>query len=194
MKSKQHQLKMLMSLVMTLVMIGAGQTLKAEDQEQPQGSLLNTSFEQPDQKNKEMPASWFISGMQKDVHHLQWVDDEAHTGKHCVKVTIDPAAKPSWVQWRQDSKNVKPGQKYIATVYFKTKDVEGRAGFYIHVYDAKHKMIRNVVRAIETKDTDWKKLEIKFNVPEDGVMLYAGTVLRGTGTAWFDDLEVVEDK
>ncbi|WP_420125202.1 hypothetical protein [Longimicrobium sp.] len=38
--------------------------------------------------------------------------------------------------------------------------------------------------------TDWQRFEIVLDVPQEATAIYIGTLLAGSGRAWFDDLEI----
>jgi hypothetical protein len=38
--------------------------------------------------------------------------------------------------------------------------------------------------------TDWQRVEIVLDVPQEATAIYIGTLLAGSGRSWFDDLEI----
>ncbi|MCK4373859.1 MAG: carbohydrate binding domain-containing protein, partial [Candidatus Brocadiae bacterium] len=67
-------------------------------------------------------------------------------------------------------------------------DVEGYAGWYIHVGNKDDPMIMAPMLDGGAGTYDWKQVSLGFTAPEGATRASLGTVLRGTGTAWFDDV------
>ncbi|MBN2312136.1 MAG: DUF4091 domain-containing protein, partial [Candidatus Hydrogenedentes bacterium] len=67
----------------------------------------------------------------------------------------------------------------------KGEGVEGRAGWFIHVHGDRPLLINRAEAADGT--FDWREVAIEFEVPESGTSVSCGTLLHGTGRAWFDD-------
>ena len=121
-----------------------------------------------------------------DQHRVSWVDDAPHSGKRCGRCDVDAAAPPSWVKWVQDDIRVAPDADYRLEAWVKAKDTKGQAGWFIHVHGAQPMVVNQVANAGEGS-YDWKRVEIAFHTPPDALRASIGTVLHGTGTAWYDD-------
>ena len=119
-------------------------------------------------------------------HRLSWVAESPHSGKRCVRCDADAGALPSWVKWQQDEVAVSPDADYRFEAWVKADGVKGEAGWFLHVHGQKPMVLNQVARAGEGT-FDWRRVEIAFHTPSDAVRATFGTVLRGTGTAWFDD-------
>ncbi len=123
-------------------------------------------------------------------HRLFWQKGGAHSGNWCVRAEADPGAKPSWFKFAQTRIMAVPGQRVKITAWVKAKNVQGKAGWYIHVNGQQKSQIVNIVKSAGSGTFDWRPLTIEFTVPEDGQWWDLGTVLWGTGTAWYDDVRV----
>ena len=146
--------------------------------------LINGGFEAGDDD----PLEWIRVG-EDESHHLYWTDETAHSGKRCVKSVVDPKARPSWVKFYQRDIPLRPGARYILRGWVKAKGVKGEAGWYIHVFGDQGWLINKVFNAGEGS-YDWRAIEWQFTAPEGARTAHIGTVLYGTGTAWFDDAEL----
>lgn len=167
----------------------------AEPISQPQSDtlLVNGDLETPS-KNVKMPMGWQKSSASKQ-HVCTYVDDVVHGGKRALKVSVAEDAKHTWVQWKQQNLAVTSGQKFTLNAFVKSENIKGVVGFYVHVYNAKRKMVVNqVIKVKDIKNTDWQQIKARFTVPEDGIKMTVGTVLKGTGTAWYDDFVLTEMK
>ncbi len=78
--------------------------------------------------------------------------------------------------------------------YIKTENVSGYAGFWWRA-DAGNQpaSFANLGDAAPKGTTDWKRYELELPVPAKATAIYFGPLLAGSGTAWFDDLQVEID-
>ncbi len=143
-------------------------------------ALANGGFE----AGKSEPAAWRPAAVDAQ-HRMVRQQGGARSGKWCARCEVDPGAAPTWVKYQQGGIRVLPGEKYRFTGWVKARDVRGRVGWYVHV-DGKRPQL---VNKSETWDGtfDWRMATIEFEVPPGGSVLSCGTLLHGSGTAWFDD-------
>ncbi|MEW6355069.1 MAG: glycoside hydrolase domain-containing protein [Planctomycetota bacterium] len=146
--------------------------------------LLNGGFED----GGETPAGWTTWG-EDDTHHLSWVKESPCDGGRCVKCVVAAGAEPTWVKYGQYKIPLTSGKEYVLKACVKGKDVKGRAGFFIHVNGEKP-MIMNQSADAGEGTYDWKELEIRFTTPPDAKDATVGTILSGTGTAWYDEFRL----
>jgi rhomboid protease GluP len=117
----------------------------------------------------------------------------AHEGRQALRVT---ASAPTDAAIGQEVK-LKPGQWYRLTGWVRTRGLDPRgAGVYgtFHVHGRATNEV--IAKGPNHKgDTEWTKVVIPFQARGDGltriVMFFVGFG-AGTGTAWFDDLKLVE--
>jgi len=131
------------------------------------------------------PARW-EQAEADDQHRLAWTDEAPHGGQRCVRCDVDPAAPPTWVKWVQNDIGVEPDADYRFEAWVRGRDVKGQAGWFLHVHGQRPMALNRVVAAGEGT-FEWRRVEIAFRTPPDALRATLGTVLRGTGTAWFDD-------
>ena len=134
------------------------------------------------------PARWHsVEG--DDEHRMSWVTESPRGGKHCARCDVDAGVPPSWVKYLQDEIRVLPDADYRFEAWVKAKDAKGRVGWFIHVHGDKP-MVLNRLQDAGEGTYDWQKVTIEFHTPADAQRLTVGTVLRGTGTAWYDDAKL----
>ncbi|NQT53796.1 DUF4091 domain-containing protein, partial [bacterium] len=138
---------------------------------------------------KDGPERW-VAFEETDQHQLAWVADEPHGGKRCVRCTVEAGAPPSWVKWMQDGIAIEPNADYRLEGWVKGKDVKGSAGFYIHVHGDKPQALNRLTESADGT-FGWRRVAAAFRTPPDSVRASIGTILRGTGTAWYDDVRLV---
>ncbi len=133
------------------------------------------------------PLAWKPEG-NDDAHLLRWESD-ARSGKKALYAEAKPGASSEWFKWAQTGLPVAPGQQIELRAWVKGENVVGSAGFYVHVNGAKPQIVNQVIKAGDGT-FDWKEAIATFIVPETGATMDIGTVLYGTGKAWFDDVSL----
>ena len=148
--------------------------------------FVNRGFE----AGKDKPDGWIAWG-NDDTHAVSWVTENPHSGKYCGKVVVQPGAKPTWVKWTQQRIPLVPGTKYRVRAWVKAQGVKGRVGWFIHVNGERPQMINRSMRTlIDGGSHDWQEVGTEFTCPEGANNLTIGTLLHGTGIAYFDDASV----
>lgn len=135
-----------------------------------------------------VPTGWTFDAQPNG--RLEWSTETPHSGRRCVKTIVPAGNEPSWIAHRQLNLAIMPGARYRITAWVKGENIVGYAGWYCHVATPDNPMkLGPLVRAGEGT-FDWRPITIEFTAPEDAIRLSHGTVLWGTGTAWFDDARV----
>lgn len=129
-----------------------------------------------------------------EYHKASWTTENPRSGQRCLKLEVAPGAPKSWISTRQHNIRIIPGAKYVMRGWVRAEKVEGEAGWYIHVGNSSNPMIISPMLYGGGGTYDWKEVKAEFTAPKEAYMADLGTVLWGTGTAWFDDvsLELVE--
>lgn len=156
-----------------------------QDRRQPGPNLIkNSSFEEI---KDGVPVHWKTStwGGKPDFA----VEKEfGHSGKRCVKISSNDGANASW-SFRL---TVKPKTDYRVSVWVKTDSVKSRgAGAQANLHELQHE---GKTRAIQG-DNGWTQLTSEFNSGSRTQILVNclfGGWGSATGTAWWDDIQVVE--
>jgi hypothetical protein len=145
--------------------------------------LGNTTL---DEGSEAGPLGWGV-GTTDAAHRLAWSPDEGRGGSGCAKCVVDAGAPSTWVQYRQAGIAVAPGARYRLSAWVKARDCTGSVGWYVHV-DGAQPLLVNQVESAGEGSYDWKEIRYEFTAPEGSRDATIGTVLFGTGTAWYDDL------
>lgn len=125
-----------------------------------------------------------------DQHRASWVTENPHSGKRCLKTVVAEGAPNTWIATRQRDLTIQGGARYVMTAWVKADNVKGNAGWYIHVGNAENSMIISPMLNGGGGTYDWKQVRAEFTAPPTANNADLGTVLWGTGTAWFDDVEL----
>ena len=155
--------------------------------------LANLDFEAG---TGDVPSGWRFDVDGAD-RSMRWVDENSFSGRKCVRCDVAEGAEPSWIAARQGGVAVEPGRKYRFTGRVRGENVRGTIGWYLHIGNEENPMISAPLLGFNDKtDLGWTELSQVYSVPADANRLEFGTVLRGTGTAWFDavEIELVEEE
>ncbi len=160
---------------------------RAEDTVVGPNLVKNPSFEQSP-ADARLPASW--SG---DTSVYSICRDVAHSGAVSLKYVNADANR---YRLATQKLNLIPGQKYRISAWVKTEDLQGQesgATICLEWSDATGKHMGGIYPGGPRRTSDWKHVEACARVPKEarsfGLACYARN--RMTGTAWFDDVEVV---
>jgi len=145
------------------------------------GGLANPGFEDGDAA----PAGW-RAWETTATHRIALERGAGHGGEVCARCDVDAGAPATWVKYLQGGIPLMPGKTYRFTAWVKARDVAGKAGWYVHVDGRRPQMVNRTNGWDGT--FDWREVSIVFEAPaEPGIRFSCGTLLHGTGTAWYDD-------
>ncbi|MBN2506410.1 MAG: DUF4091 domain-containing protein [Verrucomicrobia bacterium] len=150
------------------------------------GGFVNGGFESGD----DSPAGW-ERAHEDDRHRLAWDESGGRGNSRAVRAEVEPGAPASWVQWQQSALPVKAGRRYAVRGWVRAEDVRGTAGWYVHVHGERPQLINQTLNAGQGT-FGWKQVATSFVAPTNARTATLGTVLHGTGRAWFDDAAFVE--
>lgn len=87
------------------------------------------------------------------------------------------------------------GKKLVFSGWIRTEDLEGWAGLWWRCDGADGKVVAfdNMQDRAPKGTTPWARYEIVLDVPEETSNINFGMIMPGSGTAWFDDLEITLD-
>jgi hypothetical protein len=148
--------------------------------------LVNGSVEQV---HGESPIGWEIDEPDEQ-HRVLWSRENPHSGQRCWKTVVAPDAEPTWIAARQAGIHLVGGARYRVEAWVRGSNVQGRAGWYLHIGNQQDAMLSAPVLSAGDGTFDWKKVTHEFTAPAHASLMSVGTVLRGSGTAWFDDVSL----
>ncbi|MEH6994974.1 polysaccharide lyase family 8 super-sandwich domain-containing protein [Neobacillus drentensis] len=133
-------------------------------------------------------SEWFASGSPKAT-----VDHEVyHEGNKSVRLEAETTSRVALTTTVQ----VKAGQNYALSTWIKTKDIVSDNGIFIRTQylDSEGKKIGDGPKTEKIIGTnDWGLKEIFFTVPQNVSKIKIEPFFEtGTGTAWLDDIKLVE--
>ncbi|MBL7044200.1 MAG: carbohydrate binding domain-containing protein [Pirellulaceae bacterium] len=146
--------------------------------------LVNGDVESGD---GDAPTGWVHDGPDAQ-HNASWCQENPQAGRRCLKTVVAEGAEPTWIATRQHGVHVTAGARYRVRAWAKGHNVRGSAGWYIHVGNREQSMMTTPMLSAGDGTFDWKEVTIEFTVPATADRMSLGTVLRGTGTAWFDNV------
>ena len=154
--------------------------------------LANPGFED---LQGEMPARWELF-VERQEGAFGRLSDHAFEGQYSVMLHIPlPYAREPANNWSQNVILELGGKRLQASASIKVKDAT-EAALWVQCWR------RRPFHLLHTANTglkqpvygtrDWERVEVIFDVPRDTDFLTVRCVLQGTGTAWFDGIEVIE--
>ena len=135
------------------------------------------------------PDEWRFANADEQ-HTMAWVKERPHGGERCVTMAAEEGAEARWMTIHQPGLPVTPGARYRITAWARGEGVVGQAGWYVHVATPDDPLALNRVESAGDGTFDWRQVSIEFTAPEDATAISHGTVLYGTGTAWYDDAKL----
>ncbi len=135
------------------------------------------------------PNGWVHDGREAR-HEATWTEEDAHSGRRCLKTTVARGVEPMWISTRQHGISIIGGAQYTMRAWVKASGVDGYAGWYVHVGGDADPMLLNQVISGGGGSYGWKEVTLDFTAPEEANRASLGTVLWGTGEAWFDDVSL----
>jgi len=142
-----------------------------------------------------MPARWDVFVQPADGATGRLVDD-AHAGKYAVQLqTATPYPQDPANNWSQNLVGDFGGKRLRISGYIKVSEVED-AAIWVQCWRKEPWRVLQVfstsTRAPVYGTKDWDETFIEFDVPQNTDYLTVRCVIKGSGTATFDDLSLVE--
>ncbi len=159
---------------------------RAATAESPNNILPNSSFEE---QRDGRPVGWRTTTHSGRGEFA--VADLGHTGSHSAKISSEQGGDVSW----SAQVGVKPRTDYRLTGWIKTENVRkvgGANGAMLNVHELQDP-VRGGTKAL-LGDNDWTQVQLDFNsgeMKQITINCLFGGWGRTTGTAWFDDIELI---
>jgi len=157
----------------------------------PTTKYLNLDFE--DAVPNGEPKFWMAGGMGYEAV----IDKiEVNSGKRCLRMKSVSTNRTFGVATSFFPIDIARGKRIRYSGFIKTQNVQdGHAGLWWRVDGSLKPAIAfdNMADRGPKETTDWQEYVIELDVPEEGSNINFGVLLVGTGTAWFDNLQIVLD-
>ncbi len=145
--------------------------------------------ELPDGNSVRIPADWHPEIYSGDARHF-WVAEGRNNSK-CLRIDAEQGSDASW----NTRVKVKPNTAYRLTGWVRTEElfsVEGNAFGALFNLHGRDQVISTTARGTQ----DWTQLVLEFESESDEEHLSINCLFGGwgqcRGSAWFDDLELIE--
>ena len=160
----------------------------AQNNSSSQTKFLNLDFEKSTADGS--PLGWFTGGKGFIV---SFDSSKFYSGKRSLKISRISSGRFGGATSSFPVDAVK-GKKMIITAYIKTQNVmQGYAILWCRI-DGENNAVLNYDNSMKdggTGTSDWKKYSIKMDVSNFATNINFGVLLSGSGTAWFDDLNIL---
>lgn len=163
-----------------------------------QNKLLNFGFEKvhPDSV---FPVEWFRwNGA--DEYTIVIDSVEKHSGKYSLRISSELFNK----KYRRKHYSAAVGYRlpkiFIGDTieikaFVKTKKVDSMAGLFLRIENFRNQMIgyRDLEKSMIHGTNDWTEFFVKLPRLKDTYFVFIGADLKGNGTLWVDDFQVLVD-
>ncbi len=147
-----------------------------------EGNLVPNGDFEIDEDGDGLPDVWEI------VPPVVFDEEVVKSGKRSVRIDSDN------VQINNFSKNwltLKPNTTYTLSAWVKTEEIKGGAGAQVYVYDFDGAESGGITIVFHGTN-DWTRATQTFTTGDDAEGRVNFRVYGSTGTAWFDDIRILE--
>ena len=109
-----------------------------------------------------------------EQHKASWSDERPQSGKRCLKTVVADGAEPTWISTRQTNIAVDGGVRYRVEAWVRAENVQGHAGWYLHVGNAEKPMLMAPTLNGGDGTYDWKLVSQEFTAPQNATHLSFG--------------------
>lgn len=143
--------------------------------------LANGDFE-TDADGDGLPDGWEIAPP------VVFDEDVVKSGKRSVRINSDSVAINNFSKYWV---TLKPNTVYTFSGWMKTEEITGGQGAQMYAYDFDG-VSGGGIQMVLRGTSDWTRMSQTFKTGDDGEGRVNFRVYGSTGTAWFDDLRLVE--
>ncbi len=153
--------------------------------QQPVDLAANPSFEIAD---GDLPAFWQQRTPTDGDRQMFWPEGVARTGERCVAMTNHSDVLSRWRSGHDRDLGLVPGTQATLSAWVKTEG-SGRPNVQIYLMGADDSIIAQPTSPVAEDTAGWTQLSVSVTVPGEPLYVLIYCNLRGSGTAWFDDVQ-----
>lgn len=122
------------------------------------------------------------------------LDAVAHSGSRSVKLhNPQPYKNEPYNNWSQQIAGPVAGKKLTVKGFIRTDNATS-ASIWVQCWRKNPLALAHVAETPAVTETqDWTAVDVTFTVPDTTDFAIIRCVLRGKGTAWFDDIEIIDE-
>lgn len=125
------------------------------------------------------------------------VDGEAHDSRYCVMIHAPtPLPENPVNSWSQNLFGDFAGRTFRASAYIRAEEAR-EAAIWVQCWRKRPLALLDTATTTSTSPvygtSEWRRVEVLFDAPEGTDFMTVRCVLRGQGTAWFDQVAVREN-
>jgi len=149
------------------------------------GLAPNPGFEEEDGG---APAFWERRTGTDAMRSLEWDGDVRRSGARSLRITNRAETLSRWRTGHLADIALAPETPFTFSGWIKTDGVEGSAHLLLYCMDADGGILAQAVTGSVSGTTDWTEVRLSRTTPQDTAYVLLYLQLKGTGTAWFDDV------
>ena len=157
--------------------------------------LIGPAIASPDASAQDSPF-WRVTGADRTLYSVSLDPDISYKGQRSLRLTSTETAPDSAWGASEGVIDITPfAGGFLKIVAFVKTDQVGSAAFWARVDGVRDgKYVNWSADTMDDREvtgtTDWTAYELRIAAPEGATMLLLGTILRGAGTVWLDDVEI----
>lgn len=136
------------------------------------------------------PAFWAQRTPSDDKRTLTWDNEVRHSGRRSLKTMNHAAVEGRWRTGHLRDLALAIGTQCQFTAWVKTADVKGAAFLRLYFMASDGQIVAQPRSDEIDGTTPWRQLRVGAIVPKRTAYCMGYLELNGTGTAWFDDVEL----
>lgn len=146
-------------------------------------------------KNDSVPTRWMLGNSSTTGYHISLDKQIKQHGTTSIRIQWEqPTRYNSLGGFRHIfPKTLVAGKELEVSGWIKTRDIEqdGFAGFHLFEKnrDGKFREHLDTIQAVR-KTSDWTHISTKTKIGNDAEYIALSGILKGKGTAWFDNIEL----
>lgn len=179
-------------LLSTCALVSRAQTGAAPLEDSPAQRPLNLDFELRSHVIPTFPRNWICTT--PNCEQSVVLDSTvAHHGTHSLRIRVDSAVKPPFVGVQVRGVKSLKGSQLRVSGWVRTADLRGTTRIFVRLVRPDPAPAETAVVSGPTGTSPWTHVVLESHIDSTFIRFGIFTLLKGVGTAWFDDLRVEVD-
>lgn len=136
------------------------------------------------------PAFWEQRTPTDGSRILTWDQDTRRSGTRSLKIDNQRDLTSRWRTGHLGDLCLKPETTCTISGWIRTASIVGTAHFRLYCLGAQGNILSQPSSATVTGTEDWQCVELRHRIPPKAAYIMVYAEVRGTGSAWFDDLDL----
>lgn len=176
-------------ITVSLVLLALVPTLALGDLGTTPQLLVNTGFEDGEGDVAAQWGLWPPAGKHEGVSSLR-DSGVRHTGSYSGRLRVTNPAFDGICTWHHNAVPVQPGQCVVLKFWVRAENVVGNSGCDVQLRRGTQEHVGGAGTPPWKGTFDWRQVVHRVVIPQGVDHICVVPYLNGTGTVWFDDIEL----